>query len=141
MASVPALDVAPDPETAAHLARAVVGPVVLWEAPFHPVVDGLRIVQAFHVLVTWRRPEAFLLMAGPDDDERHRDHLQTLVGELCLERTWLAANPSPARRAAFRARADLTLVPATLAAADRHVGSRVGSVALGHALADLLGGP
>lgn len=127
-----------DAETAAHLARTVDGPLIAWLAPFHPGVDGLRVVEAFHVLATCRRPDAFLVMAGPDHDAHHRRALQTLVTELTLERTWLAANPSPGRLEAFRRQAALVLTPEVLTAADRSHGARLGAVELGDALAELV---
>lgn len=127
-----------DPETAAHL-RARDGPIVAWFAPFDRANDGLRVLEAFHVLTTFRRPDAFLVMAGPDHDPDHRLALQAMVAELTLERTWLAVNPSPGRLGAFSACADLALTPAVLAAADRAGGGRIGAVALGDALAELVG--
>lgn len=127
-----------DAETAAHL-RGVDGPVVAWFAPFDRANDGLRVLEAFHVLATFRRPDAFLVMAGPDHDPDHRLALQAMVAELTLERTWLAVNPSPARLGAFCSCADLTLTPAVLAAADQAHGGPIGAVALGDALAELVG--
>ncbi len=130
-----------DAETAAHLTRTVDGPIVAWLAPFAPGVDGVRFLQAFHVLVTWARPDAYVVMAGPVDDTAHSAALQQYATELNLDRAWLAADPSPGRLAAFRRAAALILTPDVFAAADAAAGRRLDAGELGLALADLLPPP
>jgi hypothetical protein len=136
-----AADTQVDAETAAHLTRTVHGPIVAWFAPFTSAVDGLRFVQAFHVLMTWRRPDAYVVMAGPVVDAAHLDALQRFVTELNIDRSWLAGDPSPGRLETFRRAAALILTPAVLEAADAAAGRRLGAGELGLALGDLLPAP
>ena len=130
-----------DAETAAHLARTVDGPIVAWFAPFSPAVDAVRFLQAFHVLATWGRPDAYVVMAGPVDDTAHYAALQQYATELNLDRAWLAADPSPGRLESFRQAAALVFMPGVFAAADRAAGRRLGAGELGLAIAELLPPP
>jgi len=117
------------------------GPVVVWFGRFQPSSDGVRVLQAFHHLVTDHRPDAYLIMAGPVDDPRHLEVLQAYVVELVLDRCWLLANPTPGQRAAFAERAVVHLEPRVVQAADRAAGRRLAAAELGDALAELLPAP
>lgn len=139
--TVPATDTELDVETAAHLARTIDGPIVAWLAPFAPGVEGERFLQAFHVLVTWARPDAYVVMAGAVDDAAHYAALQQYATELNLDRAWLAADPPAGRLEAFRRAAALILTPDVFAAADDAAGRRLDAGELGLALADLLPPP
>lgn len=136
--TVPATDTELDAETAAHLGRTVDGPIVAWLAPFSTEIDGVRFLQSFHVLVTWARPDAYVVMAGPVDDEAHYAALQQYATELNLDRAWLAADPSPGRLEAFRRAAALILTPDVFAAADGAAGRRLAAAEVGLAIAELL---
>jgi len=139
--TVPVSDTEFDAETAAHLARTVDGPIVAWLAPFAPGADGVRFLQAFHVLVTWARPDAYVVMAGPVDDAMHYAALQQYATELNLDRAWLAADPSPGRLEAFRRAAAIVLTPDVFAVADATAGRRLAAGELGLAVGDLLPPP
>ena len=98
--------VAPDPATVHHLETQLEGPVVLFVGQLLPHKRPDLLIQAFHVLTTYLRPEANLIVVGPSRLPRYRAAIQHLVHELSLPGAWLAGPVSTAALAAFYRRAD-----------------------------------
>jgi hypothetical protein len=92
--------------TEAHLARNVIGPVVLVESAFAPDL-GLEVLIAAHHLVTvYRRPDQFLIVTGTSVDEPFDIAIQRYADELNVTRSWLAPDADEATVGAFRRRCD-----------------------------------
>lgn len=100
-------------------------PVLLWRAPFEPAARTERIVHAYHVLVTFLRPEVRLVAVGADVDPDYRARLQEEVNELNLVGSRFASEGEELPRAT------VTLVPSDLP-------EGVGPIALAEALAALV---
>ncbi|MGE0879769.1 MAG: hypothetical protein AB7L13_18205 [Acidimicrobiia bacterium] len=60
------------------------GAVIMWRAPFEPAARTERIVQAYHVLVSFLRDDVRLVAVGADLDKAYRARLQEEVNELNL---------------------------------------------------------
>jgi hypothetical protein len=95
--------------TEIHLARNVVGPVLLAESEFGGQLRLEVLVAAHHLLTTYRRADAFLIIVGPVLDAAFVIALQRYADELNLTRTWLAPGADAATVDAFRSRADAHL--------------------------------
>jgi glycosyltransferase involved in cell wall biosynthesis len=75
--------VEPDPDTMAEL-KALDGPLVLFVGQLLPHKRADLLVQAYHVLTTYLRPEAHLVLLGTGRFERYSQALAQLVAELNL---------------------------------------------------------
>lgn len=96
----------PDPSTEAELAR-LDGPLVLFVGQLLPHKRPDLLIEAYHVLNTYLRPEANLAMLGRSRSDRYVRALQTLVLELNLHRTRMPGWLTSEALAAYYQRADL----------------------------------
>ena len=101
----------PHPPTARHLREAVAGPVVLADGVALPSAPAVELVVAFHHFVTWRRPDAHLVVAGASGEPVALAALMAYVRRLNLSTCWVLADADDAIRAACWARADLVVLP------------------------------
>jgi len=96
----------PDPETANHLATQVEGAVVLFVGQLLPHKRPDLLLKAYHLLVSYVRPDAHLVLVGASRLPRYRQALQLFAQELNL-RAWIAGSVTAAQLAAFYRRADV----------------------------------
>jgi glycosyltransferase involved in cell wall biosynthesis len=80
--------VEPDPETMAEL-KGLDGPLVLFVGQLLPHKRPDLLIQAYHVLTTYLRPEAHLVLLGTGRFERYSRALGQLVAELNLHQASL----------------------------------------------------
>ncbi|MGH9164158.1 MAG: glycosyltransferase family 4 protein [Acidimicrobiales bacterium] len=100
------LDTEPDADTANHLATQMTGPVLLFVGQLLPHKRPDLLLKAFHLLVTYARPDAQLIMVGAGRLPRYRQALQHFAQELNL-RAWIAGAVTPEQLVAFYRRADV----------------------------------
>ena len=103
-------EVEPHPPAVHHLREVVQGPVVLALGGIDPARSTAAAVAAYDALVTYRVPEAHLIVVGPVADQRHRVLLQEVVRRSNLTAAWLAGEVDDAHLVAFLRRADVALV-------------------------------
>ncbi|MEO7442029.1 MAG: glycosyltransferase [Acidimicrobiales bacterium] len=96
----------PDPDTANHLATQMTGPMVLFVGQMLPHKRPDLLLKAYHMLVTYSRPEANLVLVGAGRLPRYSQALQLFAQELNL-RAWIAGAVTPAQLTAFYRRADV----------------------------------
>ena len=95
----------PDPETDHHLRTQVRGPVLLFVGQLLPHKRPDLLLKAYHLLVTYGRPDAQLVLVGAGRLPRYRRALQLFAQELNLP-VWLAGSVTQAQLVAFYRRAD-----------------------------------
>jgi glycosyltransferase involved in cell wall biosynthesis len=103
------LAVEPDPQTVAHLTEKVDGPKILLVAQVAPHKCQHEVVTAFHVLSSYLRPDANLLMVGGSPTPSYARLVDGYIDELALHRASLVGHVSMAELAAFYRHADLFL--------------------------------
>ena len=96
----------PDPTTMAEL-EALDGPLVLFVGQLLPHKRPDLLIQAYHVLTTYLRPEAHLVLLGTGRFERYSRALEGLIAELNLHRARLPGWVTPEQLAAHYRRADV----------------------------------
>jgi glycosyltransferase involved in cell wall biosynthesis len=97
----------PDEATAHHLEAAVEGPVVLFVGQLLPHKRPDFLLQAYHALVTYLRPNVNLVIVGTGRLPRFTAALHSYAHELNLHRAWLTGRVSDEQLAAFYERADV----------------------------------
>jgi len=101
---LPAL--ASDPATVAHLEEHLGGPLVLFVGQILPHKRPDLLLSAYHVLVTYLVPDAYLALVGSCPQPGYRQVLESFRLQLNLHRAWLPGRVSAAALAAwFRAAA------------------------------------
>lgn len=96
----------PDPGTVAEL-EALDGPLILFVGQLLPHKRPDLLLQAYHVLTTYLRPDAHLVLLGPGRFDRYRAALETLVREMNLHRARIPGWLTSAQLTAYYRRADL----------------------------------
>jgi glycosyltransferase involved in cell wall biosynthesis len=91
----------PDARAIAVLEDCLDGPLVLFVGQLLPHKRPDLLLQAYHVLVTYLRPEAHLALVGPSPADGYRETLEAFGRELNLTRAWLAGRVTPAELAAY----------------------------------------
>ncbi|MDQ3946622.1 MAG: glycosyltransferase [Actinomycetota bacterium] len=91
----------PSPTTVAHLEKYLHGPLILFVGQLLPHKRPDLLLQAYHVLVTYLLPEAYLALVGPCTSDRYRWVLETYVRQLNLDRAWLPGRVPDGELAAF----------------------------------------
>jgi hypothetical protein len=86
------------------------GPVLVLDAVVLPSPLVVAAVIAFHHLVTWRRPDANLVVSGRAGDAEELAALGAFVRRLNLSACWLLSDGPDDVRAACWERADLAIV-------------------------------
>jgi glycosyltransferase involved in cell wall biosynthesis len=99
--------VTPEPGTLNHLRNGIDGPVVLSVSQLLPHKRPDLLILAYHVLVTWLRPRAELVLVGAPVLPAYTASLQRLVAELNLPGVWFAGAVDEAQLAAFYRGADV----------------------------------
>ena len=99
--------VVPEASTLHHLREGIEGPVVLSVSQLLPHKRPDLLILAYHVLVTWLRPDAELVLVGAPVLPAYTASLQRLVSELNLPGVWFAGAVDEARLAAFYRGADV----------------------------------
>jgi glycosyltransferase involved in cell wall biosynthesis len=97
----------PDGPTAHHLDTVVDGPVVLFVGQVLPHKRPDLLLEAYHALVTYLRPDAHLILVGAGRVPRYQAVVQAFAHELNLSRAWLTGAVSDEQLAAFYRRADV----------------------------------
>ncbi|MDT4936629.1 MAG: hypothetical protein QOG80_300 [Pseudonocardiales bacterium] len=97
----------PDPATEHHLRTKVHGPVVLFVGQLLPHKRPDFLIQAYHALVTYHRPDANLVLVGAGRLPTYRQDVQTYLRELNLHNVWLTGAVSDEQLVAFFRRADV----------------------------------
>jgi len=93
---------APDRRTTAFLDEHLHGPLVLAAGDVLPHRRPNRLLSAYHVLVTYLVPDAYLAIVGPSPRPGYRDVLESFRLQLNLHRAWLPGPVGgPAARAAW----------------------------------------
>lgn len=87
------LGVEPSASTLHHFEVAG-GPMLLYVGQLYPHKRPDLLLRAYHLLVTYHRPDVHLVMAGPQRIPAYADHLRRLVFELGLGRCWIAGRVS-----------------------------------------------
>lgn len=100
------LNEVPDADTANHLATQIPGPVFLFVGQLLPHKRPDLLLKAFHLLVTYARPDAQLVLVGAGRLPRYRQALQSFAQELNL-RAWIAGSVTAQQLVAFYRRADV----------------------------------
>lgn len=101
------LDVPSDRHTANHLRERVDGPVLLFVGQILPHKRPDFLVQAFHALVTYLRPDAHLIMVGNARLPAFSAALQRQIVELGLHRAWITGRVTATSLRSFYDRADV----------------------------------
>jgi glycosyltransferase involved in cell wall biosynthesis len=96
---LPALE--SDPATVAHLDEHLGGPLVLSVGPVLPHQRPDLLLAAYHVLVTYLVPDAYLALVGPCPLPGYRRVLESYRLQLNLHRAWLPGPVGPAALAAW----------------------------------------
>ena len=96
----------PAPEIAERLAG-VDGPMLLYVGQLLPHKQPERLLQAFHALVTYLRPDAHLVLAGAKRSAAYLHRFETFVRELNVPNLHVLGPVSDAGLAALYRRADL----------------------------------
>jgi len=99
--------VAPDPATTNHLAAAVHGPVLLFVGQLLPHKRPDFLIEAYHALVTYLRPDAHLVLVGTSRLPQFSNALQQFVSELNLANAWITGAVPLEQLVAFYRRADV----------------------------------
>jgi glycosyltransferase involved in cell wall biosynthesis len=100
------LGAGPDPATAARLEEHLTGPLILFVGQLQPHKRPDLLLAAYHVLVTYLVPDAYLALVGPWPQPGYRDVVESFRLQLNLHRAWVAPRVSPAALATwFRAAA------------------------------------
>lgn len=94
-------DIEPHAPTMHHFAEAVDGPVVLFVGQLLPHKRPDFLLQAYHLLNTFHRPDAHLVLVGHANIPRYRRALEQLVRELHFHRCWMTGSVTLDRLAAF----------------------------------------
>lgn len=97
----------PDPDKTFHLTTVVEGPVVLFVGQLLPHKRPDLLLKAFHVLVTYLRPDAHLTLVGAGRLPAYRQALELYIRELNLGTAWITGAVTDAELAAFYRRADV----------------------------------
>jgi len=97
----------PHPPTVSHLQTQMDGPVILFVGQLLPHKRTDWLLEAYHLLVTYLRPDAHLVLVGPARLPRYLSAVQSQVNELNLDRAWVAGPVTNDALAAFYRRADL----------------------------------
>jgi glycosyltransferase involved in cell wall biosynthesis len=104
---LPALhSIQPDPATMTDL-EALDGPLILYVGQLLPHKRPDLLLQAFHILSTYRIPEAHLALVGPARLEAYRQALTTFVSETNLHRARIPGWVTMEQVAAHYRRADV----------------------------------
>ncbi|MCU1459450.1 MAG: hexosyltransferase [Actinomycetia bacterium] len=103
--------VAPEASTLNHLRAGIEGPVVLSVSQLLPHKRPDLLILAYHVLVTWLRPDAELVLVGAAVLPAYTASLQRLVSELNLPGVWFTGPVDEAQLAAFYRGADVFVSP------------------------------
>ncbi len=98
--------VAPDPTTVQAL-DGLDGPLVLYVGQLLPHKRPDLLVQAYHVLTTYLRPDAHLALLGPARLEAYHEALQTFASELNLYQAKMTGWLTPEQLAAYYTKADV----------------------------------
>lgn len=101
------LDIEPHEGVANHLKEQVDGPVLLFVGQLLPHKRPDLLLQAYHLLVTYLLPEAYIVLVGTGRLPVYRRALQAFIQELNLPRAWLTGGIADAELAAFYRGADL----------------------------------
>lgn len=99
-------EVEPDPSTMAAL-EALDGPIVLFVGQLLPHKRPDLVLEAYHVLVSYRRSDAHLVLLGKGRLERYERALHTLRKELNLDRVHIPGWVSPEQLVAHYRHADV----------------------------------
>jgi glycosyltransferase involved in cell wall biosynthesis len=91
----------PNPAVVAHLEEHLHGPLVLFVGQLLPHKRPDLLLQAYHVLVTYHLPEAYLALVGPSPSDRYRSAVETFIRQLNLNRAMLPGRVPDADLAAF----------------------------------------
>ncbi len=83
------------------------GPLVLYVGQLLPHKRPDLLLQAYHVLTTYLRPDAHLALLGPARLEAYHKALQTFSSELNLNQAKMTGWLTPEQLAAYYAKADL----------------------------------
>jgi len=89
-----------EPATVAHIDEHLLGPLVLSVGPVLPYTRPDLLLSAYHVLVTYLVPDAYLAVVGPCPDAGYRGVLESYRLQLNLHRAWF---PGPAGAAGLAA--------------------------------------
>jgi glycosyltransferase involved in cell wall biosynthesis len=98
--------VEPDAATVAEL-ETLDGPLILFVGQLLPHKRPDLLLQAYHILTTYLRPDAHLVLLGPARLERYRRVLVTLTAEMNLHRARIPGWLTPEQLAAHYRRADV----------------------------------
>jgi len=90
-----------DPATVAHLDEHLRGPLVLSVGPVLPHRRPDLLLSAYHVLVTYLVPDAYLALVGSCPQPGYRQVLESYRLQLNLHRAWLPGPVSREARAAW----------------------------------------
>lgn len=99
--------VEPHGPTAHHLAASVEGPVVLFVGQLLPHKRPDLLIAAYHVLTTYLRPEAHLIMVGAGRLPGYTRALHAVIEENNLRGAWITGHVTDEELAAFYRRADV----------------------------------
>jgi len=91
----------PDRRTAAFLDDHLRGPLVLAAGEVQPHRRPDLLLSAYHVLVTYLVPDAYLALVGPCPRPGYRDVLESFRLQLNLHRAWLPGPVGAAARATW----------------------------------------
>lgn len=91
----------PDPATVEHLEEHLHGPLVLFVGQLLPHKRPDLLLEAYHVLVTYLMPEAYLAMVGHCPAERYRHVIEAFRQQLNLHRAWVPGRLAPDELVAF----------------------------------------
>jgi glycosyltransferase involved in cell wall biosynthesis len=92
----------PNPQTVAHLEEHLHGPLVLFVGQLLPHKRPDLLLEAYHVLVTYLVPDAYLAMVGPSrQQDGYRDVLEAFRLELNLQSAWIPGRVAPDELVAF----------------------------------------
>ena len=94
------VDTEPTPSTMHHLAVSE-GPVLFFLGQTLPHKRPDLLIRAYHLLVTYHRPDARLVMAGPPRVPAYAEHLGRMIFELNLPGCWLAGQVTRSDVVAF----------------------------------------
>ena len=84
-----------DPATVAHIDEHLKGPLVLFVGRILPHKRPDLLLSAYHVLVTYLVPDAYLALVGPCPQPGYRQVLESYRLQLNLHRAWLPGRVSP----------------------------------------------
>jgi glycosyltransferase involved in cell wall biosynthesis len=91
----------PSPTMVTHLEKYLHGPLILFVGQLLPHKRPDLLLQAYHVLVTYHLPDAYLALVGPTPSARYRFAVETYIRQLNLNRAMLPGRVPAADLAAF----------------------------------------